>query len=113
MGAFPADCADVSGVDDAPAIRTVALHQNWPNPFNPLTRIGFDLPRETAVTLCIYDLSGRLVRELLTGEILPVGAQAVEWNGRDGAGRDQAAGLYVYRLRVGGVEFTRKMSLVR
>lgn len=75
--------------------------------------IRLDLPATATVNLGIYDVAGRLVRSLLAGETLSAGAHEQEWNGRDDAGRDQAAGLYLYRLRADEVELVRKMALVR
>ena len=113
IGAYPAGCGAVTGVPDVPVIQRVALNQNHPNPFNPSTRIRFELPRETDVTLRVYDLAGKLVRELLAGERMPSGVHEVTWNGRDNAGREQATGFYLYRMEAGGTVLGKKMALVR
>lgn len=89
-----------------------ALAQNAPNPFNPSTRIAFDLPSEQAVRLSIYAPDGRLVRELLNETRRP-GRHEVTWEGRDDAGRPLASGTYVSRLQAGATVATRKLSLVR
>jgi len=113
MGAYAVGCGGVSAVPDAPAIQRVSLGQSHPNPFNPSTRIRFELPRETDVTLRIYDVAGKLVRELVKAELYPLGVHEVVWNGRDDAGRDQATGTYLYRLEAGGIALVKKMALVR
>ncbi|HEY3215730.1 MAG TPA: FlgD immunoglobulin-like domain containing protein [Candidatus Eisenbacteria bacterium] len=59
-----------------------ALGANQPNPFSRATHIGFDLPREAAVSVRVYDVSGPLVRTLTAGRTLAAGRQAVEWDGR-------------------------------
>ncbi len=90
-----------------------ALAQNAPNPFNPATTIGFSVPRGGGpVRLDVLDLDGRLVRNLAAGS-LPAGWHEVVWNGRTAAGRPAASGVYVYRLRAGGVEQTRRMVLLK
>jgi hypothetical protein len=95
-----------------PALGLV-LNQNHPNPFNPSTTITFSLPRESAATVEIFDGAGGLVARLLDGDRLPAGPHAVEWNGRDSAGRTCATGIYLYRLTAGKETLSRKMVLVR
>ncbi|MCP4290948.1 MAG: T9SS type A sorting domain-containing protein [bacterium] len=58
----------------------------FPNPFNPSTNLGFHLPRELPVSLRIFDVSGRLVRELLSVRIEPQGHGQAHWDGRDDRG---------------------------
>ena len=90
-----------------------ALDANYPNPFNPSTVIPFALPGAAAhVRLQVYNLLGQRVRTLLTG---PMGAgfHTIVWNGRDDAGRQVAAGLYISELRTAQFRQTRKMTLVK
>jgi hypothetical protein len=100
-----------TGVPGA-AVVQLRLYPNQPNPFNPLTTIRFDLPEAGRVRLAIYDLRGKLVRELVDGE-LPRGSQQAIWNGRDDAGRSVASGSYFARLQAGGALRTERMSLVK
>jgi Ca-activated chloride channel homolog len=93
------------------------LHQNYPNPFNPSTTIRFELPTDGHVTLKIYDLSGRLVKTLLSGDQY-AGAHTAVWDGSDDAGRKVAAGVYFYQLEFTDASgarqvLTQKMSLVK
>jgi hypothetical protein len=100
---------------DAPGAappRGVALAQNAPNPFNPLTTIRYALPRDADVSLRIYDLRGRLVRTLLRGPE-KAGEHAVVWDGRDARGAPAASGSYVYRLEAGAEVRQRRMMLVK
>ncbi len=92
----------------------LALRQNVPNPFNPATRIEFELPAgfRGEVALTVYDLLGREVRRLLN-EVRTAGGHAVVWRGEDDAGRPVPAGVYLYRLRSAAGEAVGKMSLVR
>jgi len=89
------------------------VHQNVPNPFNPVTTIAFDLPRPATVTLRVYDLSGRLVRSLVDGEVMEAGRREMAWRGRDDGGRSVAAGVYLYRLEANGYTETKRMVLVK
>lgn len=89
------------------------LHQNAPNPFNPLTAIRYDLPQDASrVQLAVYDLGGRRVRVLVDGP-QPAGQQSVIWNGQDDAGRAVASGVYIYRLDTPQQRITRKMTLLK
>jgi hypothetical protein len=92
--------------------RVFALHGNQPNPFNPVTRIVFDIPARTDVSLRVFDVSGREVRTL-KDSALPAGRYEVLWDGTDNRGRAAASGVYFYRLVAGADEATRKMTLIR
>jgi hypothetical protein len=86
--------------DGVPERAAVALRAA-PNPFNPSTELRFTLPRTGRVGLEIVDVRGRRVRTLLD-EVRPAGDHAVRWQGRDGAGRPVASGVYQALLRVDG-----------
>ena len=89
------------------------LHDAAPNPFNPQTTISFELPKQTAVSLRVFDLSGRLVRVLVDGEVYGQGHSEAVWNGRDGQGKSVAAGVYVYRLVTEDFVGAQRMTLVK
>jgi hypothetical protein len=93
-----------------------ALHPAVPNPFNPHTTIAFDVPGEAAsahlVRLAIYDVTGRLVRQLVDGAVEP-GSHAVVWDGRTLRGGGAASGVYFAQLRVGDFTATRKLVMMR
>ena len=99
---------------DGPAIpKRFALHQNVPNPFNPTTRIGYDVADGGGVvTLRIYDVSGRLIRTLVDGVQSP-GQKRTTWNGRDDRGSRVATGVYFYQLTAPGFEKTRRMVFLK
>jgi hypothetical protein len=111
---LPYDPADAVGVDGlAGSALAFALHQNSPNPVGgTVTRISFAVPRASAATLRVYDVTGRLVRTLLDGPV-EAGAHTLDWNGRNADGRDVASGVYFYRLQADGREATRKMVMLR
>ncbi len=73
------------------------LFQNFPNPFNPTTKISYDLPKDTKVNLKIYNLSGQEVRTLVN-EVQSAGHKSAVWNGKDDSGIIVSSGLYIYRL---------------
>ncbi len=85
---------------------------NFPNPFNPRTVISFDLVRSGPVRMDIYDLKGRLVRQLANRNY-ESGRHDIVWNGRDNRGGETASGLYFFRLMTEDEVQTHKMLLVR
>lgn len=89
-----------------------ALHQNFPNPFNPATTIGYALPEEGFVSLRIYDLLGKEVRTLVD-DFEFAGMKSVRWDSRDDMGREVSAGLYIYRLEAEGFTQARKLAFVK
>ena len=89
-----------------------ALHGNVPNPFNPATSIAFDLPEETQVDLSVYNITGQMVRKVVS-EKLPAGYHHVVWDGRVDNGRIAPAGVYFYTLRAGDFSAQRRMMLVK
>ena len=116
----------VFGPDGAPVETTVvtdteaedglptayALFDNYPNPFNPSTRIQYALPEPANVTLSVYDVTGRRIRTLAEG-LQPAGTHTATWNGADAYGRLAASGVYLYRLEAGDFVETRKMLMVK
>jgi len=89
------------------APRTFALRDCYPNPFNSTTRIAFDLPVTSAVTLNVFDINGRTVTTLAQGTYA-AGQHTLLFEGSS-----LASGMYFYRLRAGAFHDTRKMILLR
>ncbi len=83
------------------------LSQNYPNPFNPTTKINFSLPKQSFVTLRIFDITGREVAKLLN-EVKPTGVYSVDFNGAD-----FASGVYFYRIEAADFVDTKRMVLVK
>lgn len=90
-----------------------SVSNNAPNPFNPETKIAFELPRPGVVRLRIFDIAGRLVKVLLDGEAFGQGGHEVVWNGRDECERMMASGTYFYCFESGGYRETKKMVLAK
>lgn len=84
-----------------------------PNPFNPQTMVSFNLPVAAPVNIRIYDLTGRLVKTLASGEFMSAGLQSWTWLGRDSQGREVSSGVYLVRLEAGQYRATGRMVLVR
>ena len=97
----------VSGIPAA----TRLLHA-CPNPFNPATRIPFELAADGHVELSIYDVSGRLIRTLC-GKRFEAGTHSAAWDGRDKAGRQVSSGVYFCRLKTGVYTATSRLVLLR
>jgi len=89
------------------------LHANYPNPFNPSTTISFTLPRERAVSVRVFDISGRLIKTLVNNEVYPEGTFNVTWDGTSAAGGTVASGTYLYTLEYGNFRQTRKMTFIK
>ncbi len=84
-----------------------ALHQNHPNPFNPVTQISFELPVEAHVTLDVYNIMGQKVSTIADRRFAP-GYHTVEWDGSS-----FASGVYFYRIQADDAIETRKMMLLK
>jgi len=84
----------------------------YPNPFNPSTRIAFDLRTRGRVEVAVYDVSGRKVAVLAAG-VMEAGRHEAAWHGRTLSGGVAASGVYFCTLRADGVVETKKMVLLR
>ena len=89
-----------------------ALHQNFPNPFNPSTEIRFDLPEAGKVNLAIYNLMGQKIRTLSSGEMTP-GYHAIVWDGTNDLGSQVATGMYFYAIQTSEFQATKKMLFMK
>jgi len=87
-----------------------ALHNNYPNPFNPSTTISFNLPRPGNVRLAVFNVLGQEVKELTNG-FYPAGKHEVTWDGTNSSGVKAASGIYFYALQAGGTRMIKKMVL--
>jgi len=91
---------------------TFELAQNFPNPFNPTTTIRYALPRDSRVTLKVYNLLGEEIATLVN-EARPAGFHVAVWDGRNQFGQTVASGIYVYRLVGEGNSISRKMAMLK
>ena len=84
-----------------------ALSQNYPNPFNPATMIRYSVPRESFVSLIVYDILGQEMKRLVYSVHQP-GSYKVEFNAKP-----YASGIYMFRMQAGDFTETKKMSLTK
>jgi len=123
QGTFALDCdcpggtfilarCDLTGVEDDSPVRSLALHPNYPNPFNPRTTIAYTLVDAGRVIVRIYDAAGRFVRTLVD-EDKTAGPHSTAWDGVDDTGRAVSSGVYFVRLESGGAVETRKIVLLK
>jgi hypothetical protein len=87
-----------------------ALYQNYPNPFNPVTKISFDLPKDSKVKLIVYDILGREITRLLNSEYRPAGKHVVEFNA---VNFNLASGVYFYRIETDKFIAVKKMLMIK
>jgi hypothetical protein len=108
------DFGKAVGVD--PSYRAVPLsyklEQNFPNPFNPETRIYFEMPEQHDVKLYIYNVLGQKVRSLVNDKFSS-GYHIVNWDGRDDFGNFVPSGVYLYRIKAGSFISHKKMLLLK
>ncbi|MHB1048445.1 MAG: C-GCAxxG-C-C family (seleno)protein [Bacteroidota bacterium] len=95
------------------AVREFGLEQNFPNPFNPSTKIQFSLPEQQRVAIEIYDIKGQLVKKLVDHEMLSAGTFTTEWNGKDAFGGSVSSGTYFARMTSDKYMQTIKLNLLK
>jgi len=88
------------------------LYSAYPNPFNPVTTLRYDLPEEAEVKIIIYDIMGHTIRQLAEGK-QAAGSYQVLWNGRDARGRQVSDGMYLIHFTAGGFRQTHKIVLLK
>jgi len=96
---------DVASTEQLPT--EFALFQNFPNPFNPTTNIRFDIPKESNVTLKIYNILGEEVAKLVD-KVMPAGHQSVTFDASK-----LASGMYIYRIQATDFVQVKKMLLMK
>ena len=91
---------------------TYVLSQNYPNPYNPVTSLGFGVPEPAHVTVMIYNILGQEVRELFRGHMQP-GYQFMQWDGKDMYGTPGPSGMYIVVMQAGEFIDTKKVILLK
>ncbi|MBP6875733.1 MAG: T9SS type A sorting domain-containing protein [Candidatus Eisenbacteria bacterium] len=95
----------------AHVLKAIRLFQNRPNPFTPVTKIGFELAQAGRVELAIYSVDGRLIRTLINEERVAGSHEAI-WDGCDAEGKKVASGVYFYKLAAPDIAESRRMILL-
>lgn len=111
IGAFDVDCDwEVPVPDDLPVVTD--FKRVFPNPFNPITTVLFDVAKDSQVQVEVYDVAGRRVRRLVD-EPLARGTHQVTWRGNDDSDRGVAAGVYFLRLAADETVAVRRVTLIK
>ena len=107
-----ADLGQELGINNIDVPRSYALHNNFPNPFNPETQIRFEIGKQENVQLVIYDLLGRKVRTLVNENYSP-GMYVIRWDAMNDNRNPVSSGAYIYRIKAGEFIDHKKMILMR
>jgi len=105
------NCQQVSIIDETLPV-TYNLYNAYPNPFNPVTTLQYDLPENAMVNITIYDMMGRLVSNLVSSQ-QNAGYKSIQWNATNNTGKPVSAGLYLYTIEAGKFRQTKKMVLLK
>ena len=93
-------------------VQTFKLLQNYPNPFNPSTTIVYQLPKTSAVNVSVFDINGKLVKEILSKTQIE-GSHEVVWDGTSQNGNRVASGIYIYAVKSGESILSKQMILIK
>ena len=88
------------------------LDKNFPNPFNPITKMYYSLPKRSLVSAKVYNMLGQEVVILLNKE-QPFGKYSISWNGRDSFGKQVSSGVYFAEIRASDKRRVNKMLLMK
>lgn len=91
---------------------SINLMSNYPNPFNPITTISFEISKQGYTKVDIFNARGTLVESLLN-KVLNNGKYDIKWNGKDFNGNQVSSGLYFYRVSQDGLQQTKRMILLK
>ena len=85
---------------------------NYPNPFNPVTKLRYTIPKNSLVSIIIYDMLGRQVKTLVN-QTQNAGYASVIWDATNDYGKPVSAGIYLYQIQTGEYIQTKKMVLLK
>jgi hypothetical protein len=109
---FSTDCSSMPVSEEPITVTEFKLHDAYPNPFNPRTSIRYDLPKASKVSISIYDLMGRKVRNLVTGQV-SAGSHITQWDASNDMGSQVSAGVYIYTISADDFREVKKMILLK
>lgn len=109
---FTVDASDLLSVNNIALPTSYALHNNYPNPFNPVTNILYDIPELTDVKLEIFNVMGQRVRTLAEGKH-EAGRYQIVWNATNDIGESLSSGMYIYRIQAGDFVSVKKLVLMK
>ena len=91
---------------------TYIVSQNYPNPFNPSTTLRYSMSKGELVNIAVYDMSGRLVKDLLNG-YQNAGYNSIQWNATNNQGQSVSAGMYICIIKIGSYNTSKKMLFLK
>ena len=91
---------------------TYIVSQNYPNPFNPSTTLRYSMSKGELVNIAVYDMSGRLVKDLLNG-YQNAGYNSIQWNTTNNQGQSVSAGMYICVIKIGSYNTSKKMLFLK
>ena len=98
--------------DPISLINKFQLNQNYPNPFNPITTISYYLPKSELVDISIYDITGRLVKNLVSLN-QSAGNKSTKWDATNNKGENVNSGIYLYTIQAGNFTQTKKINYIK
>ena len=106
--------ADVVNVDNYKVLfpDKLRIYNAYPNPFNPVTSLSYDLPYNSVVKITVHDMMGRVVKRLVN-DSQTAGFKSVQWNATNDKNEPVSAGLYLYTIQAGKFRQTKKMVLLK
>ena len=106
--------ADVVNVDNYKVLfpDKLRIYNAYPNPFNPVTSLSYDLPYNSVVKITVHDMMGRVVKTLVN-DSQTAGFKSVQWNATNDKNEPVSAGLYLYTIQAGKFRQTKKMVLLK
>ena len=105
-------CPSNVGIKKITNVTSFQILPNYPNPFNPVTTLRYDLPEEALVNITIYDMMGRQVKTLINDQ-RTAGYRSTQWNATNDADSPVSAGIYLYMIQAGDFRQTKKMVLLK
>jgi len=89
-----------------------SLKNPYPNPFNPVTTLSYELPEDAKVNITIFDMMGRKISTLVSSQ-QSAGYKSIKWNATNNQGQPVSAGVYLYTIEAGEFRQTKKMVLLK
>ena len=103
---------ELEGIADLELPKKFKFGNAYPNPFNPVTNLTYDLPENETVSFIIYDVKGHKVRSLVNSK-QSAGYHSVRWDSTNNFGESVSAGMYIYTIQAGDFRQTKKMVLLK
>ena len=99
-------------IDEESIPKEFSLNNSYPNPFNPITTLSYQLPKDAMVNITIFDMMGRIVNNLVSIR-QDAGYKSIQWNAMNNTGQPVSAGVYLYTIEAGQFRQTKKMVLLK